>query len=521
MIDRKYIAVLAIILIALCGAAGILYATAAGIGVSPDSVTYIGTARNLLNGAGLTVPQGNGANVPLTQFPPVYPIVLAVLSLPGLDPFVTARWLAALLISANILMVGSILLYLLPDQLWAAILGAFMMLLAPLMANTYVMAWSEPLFILLAISGLFLLGNHLDAPRWWRLVAASIFIGLAFLTRYAGIAYVAAGGLGILILSREKIRKRLMETIVFWMISVLPLGVVLIRNVLDRGSATNRELAFHLISRARLWEGLTTLTAWMGIPQQVPTWLHVLVLVVLFGLVSAGLIRGIRLSRTVSSQPGWRSLPGFILLLLLWLPIYGGFLLISISFIDANTPLDYRILSPMLVGLLILLLFVPGWLASKSSSPRRWMWATLIAGVLLMAAYARVTLPTLRSYNIQGIGFSSVAWRNSPLIEAVEGEPDNLIIYSNAPDAIYLLTGRRASSLPRKFELAVDQANPDFSKEVQEIGQHLLNDQGLIVFLALDGRLSNPSEADLTSLLPLTVTFQDAEGKIYRMGSGQ
>jgi len=78
-------------ILSVVGGASVLTATRWGIGASPDSVVYVGVARNLLEGRGLTVPFGGAGEALLTQFPPLYPATLAGLGLLGVDPLVAAR----------------------------------------------------------------------------------------------------------------------------------------------------------------------------------------------------------------------------------------------------------------------------------------------------------------------------------------------------------------------------------------------------------------------------------------------
>ena len=53
-----------------------LFATSRGIGLSPDSISYISAGRSLASGGGLRVWHG----APLTDWPPLYPALLALLA---------------------------------------------------------------------------------------------------------------------------------------------------------------------------------------------------------------------------------------------------------------------------------------------------------------------------------------------------------------------------------------------------------------------------------------------------------
>jgi hypothetical protein len=102
--EKHTIAVL--LLLAAMGAICVFYATAWGVGVSPDSTLYLEAARNLLRGHGLTITTLDNLTRPLTHYPPLYPYLLYAGGRLGIDPMDGARWLSALLFGANIFLVG-------------------------------------------------------------------------------------------------------------------------------------------------------------------------------------------------------------------------------------------------------------------------------------------------------------------------------------------------------------------------------------------------------------------------------
>ena len=68
--------------------AAVVAASAKGLYASPDSVFYVGTARNLLDGVGFRPP---GALQPLGHFPPLFTLVIAAVGWLGLDPLDAGR----------------------------------------------------------------------------------------------------------------------------------------------------------------------------------------------------------------------------------------------------------------------------------------------------------------------------------------------------------------------------------------------------------------------------------------------
>lgn len=124
-----------------------LLATRHGVGVSPDSVTYIDAARNLVAGNGLQALSWHGSSVPLAHYPPLYPAALAAEGALGLDIPAAARWLNAALFAASLLLVARIGQRLTRSVLFA-LLGCVLALSSTAMLRVQAMAWSESLFAL-------------------------------------------------------------------------------------------------------------------------------------------------------------------------------------------------------------------------------------------------------------------------------------------------------------------------------------------------------------------------------------
>lgn len=513
MISRQNLILLLIAATAILGLVLTFFATPYGIGTSPDSVAYIGTAQNLRSGQGLSVPLGGFENQPLTQFPPLYPLLLAIFSLAGPQVFTTAGILAAGLFAANIFLVGWMLYRLVPEAGWAALVGSLGMLLAPAMLDIHLMAWSESLFILLGFGSLFLLSSYLQTTgKGW--FAAAVLCGLALLTRYAGIVFLATGLLGLIFLARGTTRRRFLNAALFALIALAPLLLNLIYNQLVAGTATNRILSFHLVTRARLWQGLTTFTGWLGLPANLPTELHILAVtaVLLFFLIS---LYWMAKHPSKYQRPLSVKVPGLIWLLVLFALLYLGFLIISISFLDANTPLDNRILSPIFVSLWIVGVYIAARLTTRNQYHPLLRWAPIVVLAVLLGNWARLSLPTYITAHNQGIGFSTPAWQNSELIGYLATLPDNILIYSNAPDAVYLLSSRAAARLPRQFELSSQQENANFVEQMQVIGSQMVEGRVLIAYFTTQGRQSNPTQEDLFAALDLQVSQQFADGFVF------
>src|SRR5262245_38410829 len=96
------------VLVTLAGLAVVLllFATRPGLGVGPDSTTYLDAARHLRQGEGLVVLEGSHGTRPLSHYPPLYPALLALAGTASADALAGARALHALLFGVNVLLVG-------------------------------------------------------------------------------------------------------------------------------------------------------------------------------------------------------------------------------------------------------------------------------------------------------------------------------------------------------------------------------------------------------------------------------
>jgi len=76
---RRNIFNLTLILISVIGVAIIIYTTNWGIGLfGRDSFNYISAARNLAGGGGYVFPLDNDTVAPITHYPPLLSMILAV-----------------------------------------------------------------------------------------------------------------------------------------------------------------------------------------------------------------------------------------------------------------------------------------------------------------------------------------------------------------------------------------------------------------------------------------------------------
>ena len=221
----------------LCGAAllagGLTWAHQAetGPGLQQDSIEYISVARNLLAGEGFTRFFGGT----LKGRPPLYPLLLAGGSLGIFDPYKVAGPLNVAVSALIVIFVGRWLRRRLESDLLLAG-GCLAAALSPLLLWMAYWALSETAFILLAMLSLICLDGYLDSRRRSLLAGAAALAALACLTRYLGVAVVAAGVMLLLLKRSAAPADRVKETAVYVFIAAAPAALWILRTYLITGT---------------------------------------------------------------------------------------------------------------------------------------------------------------------------------------------------------------------------------------------------------------------------------------------
>ncbi|HEX2696528.1 MAG TPA: phospholipid carrier-dependent glycosyltransferase, partial [Anaerolineales bacterium] len=233
-------------LLAILATFFILWVTPEGLGLSDDSIGYIAGARSMLAGNGYRE-AWLASNGPVTHFPPGFSSVLAWVGLFGLDPLRGARFVNALLFGLNTTLLG-ILGWRMTKSLPAGLILAALFVLNDSLLRAHAVAMSEPLFIFLSLLAFWMFDLYFERDNHWLwLVACSVSVGAAYLTRYAGLALVATFVVALIVL-HDTWRKRLVSVGIF-LASVLPWMIGwAIRNQIVGGSVTNRDLIWHPIT---------------------------------------------------------------------------------------------------------------------------------------------------------------------------------------------------------------------------------------------------------------------------------
>ena len=486
-------AFLTLFLFAMTGTILLLQATPEGLGLSDDSIAYIAGARSMLAGNGYRE-AWLASNGPVTHFPPGFSSVLAFIGLFGLDPLSGARFVNALLFGLNALLLG-ILAWRMTPSLSAGLVLAGLFIMSAEMLQVHAVAMSEPLFIFLLLLSLWAFDLYFEFPpsslgrgiagEWWWLITCGALTGMAYLTRYAGLALLATYIAAICIL-RTSWHKRLTSMGIF-LAGFLPwaLGWA-IRNWLVAENTTNRALAWHPITCENLKVGrfevsqfLIPVEAWRREIFKQPYLIEIIVALVLGAVLIWTLAKAWHyLSQPRPTMPlekgrqQSREVISFTVGLFIF--AYLASIIASMTWFDAATKFKLRILAPAYVGLFILLIYAGIWLRKKN----RLVVVILTFLVLGLSVYKQFI--TLGQWSRGGLGYASFQWYDSQAMEYLRQLPPDVAIFTNEPGAVYLYTGRGALILPYRYDAAAGLELTGFEEGVASMQQQINSGQAVL-----------------------------------------
>ena len=490
-ITPRLVSFLTLGLLTVIGIFLVLRSTPEGLGLSDDSIAYIAGARSLLAGHGYRE-AWLVSNKPITHFPPGFSSALAIIGLFGLDPLRGSRLLNALLFGFSTTLLG-ILGWRMTKSLIAGLVLAVLFILSGSLLQVYTTAMSEPLFIFLSLLAFWMFDLYFERDlHWLWLVLCGVFVGLAYLTRYAGLA-LAATFLVALFILHDTWRKRFVSAGVF-LVGVIPWILVWsIRNFLAAGNATNRELIWHSITASNFDTTLYTISQFL-IP--VENWRRQLYKTPGLFIALTALILLVALIWI--SIKAWKyffahpQLPrSEVISFTTGLYIFGyiASIIASMLLFDASTKFQLRILAPIFISLLILLVACGVWLWKK----RREIAIVLALFVFGVSIYNQIY--TVQNLSKGGQGFASFIWYDSKAMAYLRTVPRTVMIYTNETGAVYLYTGRPTYSLPNRFDPVTAQARSGYEQGVALMHQQILQGKAVLALFASGEQASGPDAA--------------------------
>lgn len=106
-----------------------------------------------------------------------------------------------------------------------------------------------------------------------------------------------------------------------------------------------------------------------------------------------------------------------------------------------------------------------------------------VAGVVVCIGAFRLTTATVPDLpDTDHSGYSSAAWDRSAGLELIRSLPGSTLVVTNAPDAVWLRTGRSSRFLPQTANLYRGSANERYGMELTALATPIRGRAAVVVF---------------------------------------
>ncbi len=445
-----------------------------GAVVSWDSVIYMSTAENTAAGRWFIRFPG----LPLINWPPMYPLLMAPIVLLGFDVHGSAGFVNAAAFTLTVLFSALWLRRHLDSRL-LVVWGTLAVMVSIPLTNLAARALSEPPFVLFALLALIQTEKFLSGGRRSSLTWAAVFTALACLTRYMGGAVLVAVVLLLLFQRNAAPREKAVRIAVYSLISAAPVCLWLLRNVLIIGrptSLTDWEPTTPLLSNLRL--ALETLVAWVFPVARIPNGLEDLAapLALIALLLMAGAAAHVLLRTRGEAGAGIGLGPlvpvGVFVLVYTVLIIASGFS------VDIGSGNFSRYLSPIYAPLVFIVALTAdrlskrarletligngGWpvirtLVRGGGQSRSTLGAILLVGLFLALAYpVAANVSHAQRHIDRGLSYESEKWVDSELMQSLKAQLDldpGAVFYTNHQPAVWLHHRVTVNGLERQSQM--------------------------------------------------------------------
>ncbi len=489
--QTQFLLGLSLLIFAAIGFWMVIYATVWGLGWVADSYQYIGSARGLAQQGKLAFPGSGGAPVPLTHYPPAFPFVLAIFEWIGLDAYVTLRYFHAFLFGLTIILVG-LSVFRISQSLWSSLFAALLALFSAALLERHAWALSEPLFLVLTLSGFLLVDLFYRTSKRIFLIYALICLTTGWLTRYVGVTSIAALVCVLMIVRPQGWRQNWLNVGLTLLIPFVPLFLWTIRNYHIESQFLNREITFTPMGIKNWLSIIQTLAGWL-LPGRFiigrEKWLVVvgsLFLLLLFGWWIFEISR-----KKNSVAESLRARP-LIALYLLFGVLYVPIVILGKLFFDPMIGFTERMLIPTQLSVIVLIPVLLNSLAKKLYGVGKVI--SVLLAILLLFYYVQESSTRLEKLNKNGLGVANRRWHESESIKMLQNLEGGQI-YSNSLSTMYLWRGE-----PGRY----------FTELTHKLSQEGTETSYLVVFHYL-----NPNERLLRLMNTFPILTDDRIATIY------
>jgi len=433
------------------------------LGVTPDSVKYIEAAKNISNGKGFVID-----NNPVTHYPIGYAFMLSCTSkITGLSVLQSGKYLNLFLYIVN----GFIFFLILKEIGFGYITQSFILatflLSRPLMVAFYF--WSELQFIMLINLAflLYLKWKKNDSQLILLLLGSTCF--LAFITRYAAIGFIGGFLINFLLLKNKAIAKKLLIISYYLLPIFLGLVIWIFYTSLDSNPTKVRSFVVHIVPLQKIVSSFKAMIPWFT--NNIVTSALILLIIPLIGYyLYKSKTNFFKLINAIKKNT--KEL--FIIVI-----TYVVFILCSISFFDAHTPIDTRILSPTFMFILLIVGYI---IHNLSLYIVKWNNTFILSLLLLFSLSTSANV----WYNMYKNGFGYTGKDYQPYTSIIKEHITSYkgITYSNASDFIQFNTNKnlKIKSIPFKFNPGTNQRNLNYETEINNLKTDIINGNTQVVY---------------------------------------
>jgi hypothetical protein len=462
------------------------------IGATPDGSVYLGVAGNLDRGEGLTSPLATASDdapplvmaardgrQPLIRWPPGYPVaVAATMQVTGTDSaHRAARVLAVALLAWNLAAVGWLTLRW-TRSVTAALLVGLLVSVEGSWLMVHDLASSEQLLLAALLGAAICADRWIAEPRWPALAGAAACGFVAAQARYAGAAATAALAVTALVAARGRARwvgvgAAVVATLpaAWWTVSREQIEGVVDRRVYRPPLPGETDLFFR------------TLRGWLASPDG-PEPLRWALLVLVLGLAVVG-----------AGALGRRAVFG----------VYATAVGIALLVLSATwvrvVPMNGRLLTPF--HPVVLALTATGVVDLARRAPRVRGRNAAAAGAALVGAVLVVSLATANLPTFLEVRPTA---SRPELTAFVRGLPDEVVVFSNAPEAVWGDSGEAVVAVPTRLWQENLRPNEHFDEWAAQVGG-LIADGAAVAVIFGDRAFLDPTLANTPDLaVPGTTT---------------
>jgi len=451
---------------------------------SNDAATYVQTVRNLMGHHEVL----SGGHSP-THFPPGYPIALATSQrLSGASLTATAVWLHALGWVAMVVLVAA-MCWVITRNAWLTTLGALLAMTSSPALGFYTSMLSEAVFLPLMLGGLLLLATQDEDASGIRLYGSAVLIGLAAVTRYAGLALIPAGGLTLLA------SRRVRRAMIFCVVASVPMATLVLWHWHAGEPATDRQIVLHLFGAVEL-RRLAESLSYLAVPLDVPLWLAAALGV---STLAAGLFTWRRDDRARQT-------------LVFAAACYLTIVVVTRALFDAATHFDRRMMFPFWV--LAMISFV-GWLPVPSRRLRpRITYAMVACFTVLLLVRSYDVVVSMKRFETDP-GYVSQRWAESPGLAFAEHALDRGTLITNDPELISYRLDRNSREVPRRIDPHTLQARPEYAADLRAICEQVQSGRASVEFFDGQARLYLVNQHEFEDACPLASVSRLSDATVF------